>query len=185
MGNKLYVGNLPYSVRDGDLEQSFGQFGTVTSAKVMMERDTGRSKGFGFVEMGSDAEAQAAINGMNGQPLGGRSLVVNEARPMEPRPPRSGGGGYGGGGGGGYGGGGGGGYGGGGREGGGGYGGGGRDGGGGYGGGGGGGRREGGGGYGGGGRREGSAGGNDGNFRSPYGGGGARQNNGSSGRNEY
>jgi len=181
MGNKLYVGNLPYSVRDGDLEQSFGQFGTVTSAKVMMERDTGRSKGFGFVEMGSDAEAQAAVNGMNGQPLGGRSLVVNEARPMEPRPPRSGGGGYGGGGGGGYGGGGGGGYGGGGREG----GGGGRDGGGGYGGGGGGGRREGGGGYGGGGRREGSAGGNDGNFRSPYGGAGARQNNGSSGRNEY
>jgi len=172
MGNKLYVGNLPYSVRDGDLEQSFGQFGTVTSAKVMMERDTGRSKGFGFVEMGSDAEAQAAVNGMNGQPLGGRSLVVNEARPMEPRPPRSGGGGGGGG------------YGGGGREGGGGYGGGGgRDGGGGYGGGGG--RREGGGGYGGGGRREGSAGGNDGNFRSPYGGGGARQNNGSSGRNEY
>ena len=182
MGNKLYVGNLPYSVRDGDLEQSFGQFGTVTSAKVMMERDTGRSKGFGFVEMGSDAEAQAAVNGMNGQPLGGRSLVVNEARPMEPRPPRSGGGGYGGGGGGyGGGGGGGGGYGGGGREG----GGGGRDGGGGYGGGGGGGRREGGGGYGGGGRREGSAGGNDGNFRSPYGGAGARQNNGSSGRNEY
>jgi hypothetical protein len=161
MGNKLYVGNLPYSVRDGDLEQSFGQFGTVTSAKVMMERDTGRSKGFGFVEMGSDAEAQAAISGMNGQPLGGRSLVVNEARPMEPRPPRSGGGGYGGGGGGGgYGGGGGGGYGGGG--GGGGYGGGGggggggrREGGGGYGGGGGGGgRREGGGGYGGGGRNE-------------------------------
>ena len=101
MGNKLYVGNLPYSVRDGDLEQSFGQFGSVTSAKVMMERDTGRSKGFGFVEMGSDAEAQAAIEGMNGAPLGGRSLVVNEARPMEPRPPRSGGfggGGYGGGG---------------------------------------------------------------------------------------
>ena len=176
MGNKLYVGNLPYSVRDGDLEQSFGQFGTVTSAKVMMERDTGRSKGFGFVEMGSDAEAQAAINGMNGQPLGGRSLVVNEARPMEPRPPRSGGGGYGGGGGG---------YGGGGREGGGGggYGGGGREGGGGYGGGGG--RREGGGGYGGGGRREGAAGGNDGNFRSPYGGGGARNSSSSSGRNEY
>jgi cold-inducible RNA-binding protein len=91
MGNKLYVGNLPYSVRDSDLEQSFGQFGSVTSAKVMMERDTGRSKGFGFVEMGSDAEAQAAIEGMNGSPLGGRSLVVNEARPMEPRPPRSGG----------------------------------------------------------------------------------------------
>ena len=145
MGNKLYVGNLPYSVRDGDLEQSFGQFGTVTSAKVMMERDTGRSKGFGFVEMASDAEAQAAISGMNGQALGGRSLVVNEARPMEPRPPRSGGGGgYGGGGGGGGGG----------------YGGGG--GGGGYGGGGGGGRREGGGGYGGGGgRREGGGGRNE------------------------
>ena len=111
MGNKLYVGNLPYSVRDEDLQQSFGQFGAVTSAKVMMERDTGRSKGFGFVEMGSDAEAQAAINGMNGQPLGGRSVVVNEARPMEARPPRTGGfggggGGYGGGAGGGGGGGG-------------------------------------------------------------------------------
>ena len=158
MGKKLYVGNLPYSVRDGDLEQAFGQFGSVTSAKVMMERDTGRSKGFGFVEMGSDEEAQAAINGMNGQPLGGRSVVVNEARPMEERPPRSGGGGFGGGGGR--------------REGGGGgYGGGG----GGYGGGGGGGRREGGGesgfrspygsgprggggGNGGGGRREGGGG---------------------------
>ena len=100
MGNKLYVGNLPYSVRDEDLQQSFGQFGAVTSAKVMMERDTGRSKGFGFVEMGSDAQAQAAITGMNGQPLGGRSVVVNEARPMEARPPRTGGGGgYGGGGG--------------------------------------------------------------------------------------
>ena len=99
MGNKLYVGNLPYSVRDNDLEQAFGQFGAVTSAKVMMERDTGRSRGFGFVEMASDAEAQSAINGMNGQSLGGRSVVVNEARPMEPRPPRSGGG-FGGGGGG-------------------------------------------------------------------------------------
>ena len=152
MGNKLYVGNLPYSVRDGDLEQAFGAFGAVTSAKVMMERDTGRSKGFGFVEMGSDAEAQAAIEGMNGQSLGGRNVVVNEARPMEARPPRSGGGGFGGPrGGGGYGGGGGG------------YGGGRREGGGGYGEGGGGGfrspygtgprgggRREGGGGYGGG-----------------------------------
>ena len=144
MGNKLYVGNLPYSVRDSDLEQAFGQFGAVTSAKVMMERDTGRSKGFGFVEMGSDAEAQAAINGMNGQSLGGRSVVVNEARPMEARPPRTGGGGFGGGGGGG------------------GYGGGRREGGGGYGGGGG-------GGYGGG-RREGGGGG-DGGFRSPYGSG--------------
>jgi hypothetical protein len=154
MGNKLYVGNLPYSVRDEDLQQSFGQFGSVTSAKVMMERDTGRSKGFGFVEMGSDAEAQAAINGMNGQPLGGRSVVVNEARPMEARPPRSGG--FGGGGGGGYGGGGGGG----GRSGGGGYGGGGSGGGGGYGGGG---------------------GGSDGGFRSPYGGGGGGGGGGRSG----
>ena len=108
MGNKLYVGNLPYSFRDDDLQQAFSQHGSVTSAKVMMERDTGRSKGFGFVEMGSDAEAQTAINAMNGQQFGGRGLVVNEARPMEPRPPRSGGGGFGGGsGGGGYGGGGG------------------------------------------------------------------------------
>ena len=125
MGNKLYVGNLPYGVRDEDLHEAFGAFGNVSSAKVMMERDTGRSKGFGFVEMTSDAEAQAAVEGMHGQMLGGRAIVVNEARPMEARPPRSGGGGYGGGGGG-YGGGGGG-YGGGGgrREGGGGYGGGG------------------------------------------------------------
>ena len=110
MGNKLYVGNLPYSFRDEDLQQAFAAHGTVSSAKVMMERDTGRSKGFGFVEMGSDAEAQAAISGMNGQQYGGRGLVVNEARPMEARPPRSGGfggGGGAGGGGGGYGGGGG------------------------------------------------------------------------------
>ncbi len=111
MGNKLYVGNLPYSFRDSDLEQAFSQFGAVTSAKVMMERDTGRSKGFGFVEMGSPAEAQAAIEGMNGHQTGGRALVVNEARPMEQRPRGfgggGGGGGYGGGGGGGYGGGGG------------------------------------------------------------------------------
>jgi cold-inducible RNA-binding protein len=137
MGNKLYVGNLPYSFRDEDLQQAFAAHGSVSSAKVMMERDTGRSKGFGFVEMGSDAEAQAAINGMNGQQFGGRGLVVNEARPMEPRPPRTGGG-FGGGGGGG-------------RSGGGGYGGG-AGGGGGYGGGagGGGGRSGGGGGYGGG-----------------------------------
>ena len=159
MGNKLYVGNLPYGVRDNDLEQAFSAFGSVTSAKVMMERDTGRSKGFGFVEMGSDAEAQAAINGMTGQSLGGRAIVVNEARPMEPRPPRSGG--FGGGG-----------YGDGGRSGGG-FGGGGGRSEGGYGGGG----REGGGGYGGGGRSEGG-------FRSPYGsgprggGGGGRGNGG-------
>ena len=145
MGNKLYVGNLPYTVRAEDLQQSFGEFGSITSAKVMIERDTGRSKGFGFVEMGSDAEAQAAIAGMNGQSLGGRSITVNEARPMEARPPRTGGFG---GGGGGYGGG--------------------SGGGGGYGGGAGGG----GGGYGGGGGRS-SGGGSDGGFRSPYGGGGA------------
>lgn len=107
MGNKLYVGNLPYTVRDEDLQQAFSAYGSVNSAKVMMERDTGRSKGFGFVEMGSDAEAQAAVEGMNGQSLGGRSLVVNEARPMEARPPRSGGFGGGRSGGGGFGGGGG------------------------------------------------------------------------------
>ncbi len=147
MGNKLYVGNLPYSFRDEDLQQAFAAHGTVTSAKVMMERDTGRSKGFGFVEMGDDAEAQTAINAMNGQQFGGRGLVVNEARPMEPRPPRSGGGFGGGSGGGGYGGGAGGG---GGRSSGGGYGGGAGGGGGGYGGGaGGGGSRSGGGGGGG------------------------------------
>ena len=148
MGNKLYVGNLPYSFRDEDLQQAFSAHGSVSSAKVMMERDTGRSKGFGFVEMGSDAEAQAAINGMNGQQFGGRGLVVNEARPMEPRPPRTGGGfgggGYGGGAGGG-------------RSGGGGYGGG-AGGGGGYGGGAGGGRSGGGGGGGYGGGRSGGGG---------------------------
>jgi RNA recognition motif-containing protein len=154
MGNKLYVGNLSYNVRDDDLQQAFAQYGTVSSAKVMMDRDTGRSKGFGFVEIGSDPEAQAAINGMNGQALDGRAIVVNEARPREERPGGYGnrGGGYGGGGsggGGGYGGGGG-------RSGGGGgYGG---SGGGGYGGGGGG-RSGGGGGYGGGGSRSGGGGG--------------------------
>ncbi len=114
MGNKLYVGNLAYSMRDDSLQQAFSEFGTVTSAKVMMDRDTGRSKGFGFVEMGSDQEAQAAIRGMHGQSVDGRALVVNEARPREERPGGfgGGGGGYGGGGGrsgggGGYGGGGG------------------------------------------------------------------------------
>ena len=95
MGNKLYVGNLAYSIRDEDLQQSFSQFGTVTSAKVMMDRDTGRSKGFGFVEMESPQAAQAAIRGMNGKNIDGRALVVNEARPREERP-----GGFGGGGGG-------------------------------------------------------------------------------------
>jgi hypothetical protein len=86
MGNKLYVGNLAYSVRDDDLNEAFSQFGAVNSAKVMMDRDTGRSKGFGFVEMASDAEAQAAINGLNGQAIAGRAVVVNEARPREERP---------------------------------------------------------------------------------------------------
>ena len=100
MGRKLYVGNLSYDVTDSALEQMCAQYGTVESAQVIMDRDTGRSKGFGFVEMGSDAEAQAAIAGMNGKQIGGRSLTVNEARPKE-------GGGGGGGGRGGYGGGGG------------------------------------------------------------------------------
>jgi RNA recognition motif-containing protein len=112
MNNKLYVGNLAYSVRDESLQEAFSRFGTVNSAKVMMDRETGRSKGFGFVEMASDAEAQAAINGMNGQALEGRPAVVNVARPREARPAGfaspygrgpgggGGGGGYGGGGGG-------------------------------------------------------------------------------------
>jgi RNA recognition motif-containing protein len=150
MGNKLYVGNLAYSIRDEDLNQAFSQFGGVQSAKVMIDRETGRSKGFGFVEMASDAEAQAAINGLNGQAIAGRAVVVNEARPREERPggfrsPYGGGGAGGGGrregGGGGYGGGGG--------------------------GGGGGGFRS---PYGGGGRREGGGGGGGG--RCGYGGGG-------------
>ena len=89
MSNKLYVGNLSYSVRDDDLQQQFSSYGHVQSAKVMMERDTGRSKGFGFVEMSSSQEAEAAIRGMNGQNMGGRDLTVNIARPMEARPPRS------------------------------------------------------------------------------------------------
>ena len=157
MGNKLYVGNLSYNVRDEDLQQAFAQYGGVSSAKVMMDRDTGRSKGFGFVEMGSDAEAQAAINDMNGQSLDCRAIVVNEARPREERPGGfGGGGGRPGGGGGGFGGGGGG------RSGGGGgFGGGSSGGGGGYGGGGGG-RSGGGGGYGGGGGSGGRSGGGGG-----------------------
>lgn len=96
--SKLYVGNLAYSVRDDDLQQQFGAHGTVVSAKVMMDRETGRSKGFGFVEMGSPAEAQAAIQALHGQQMGGRALTVNEARPKEDRPAGGGfGGGYGGG----------------------------------------------------------------------------------------
>jgi RNA recognition motif-containing protein len=104
MGNKLYVGNLNYDVDSSALEAIFAPHGTVQSAQVITDRDTGRSKGFGFVEMGSDAEAQAAIAALNGQENGGRALTVNEAKPREDRP-RGGGGG--GGGRGGYGGGGG------------------------------------------------------------------------------
>ena len=127
MGKKLYVGNLSYQTESSELQEMFSEFGQVQSAEVISDRETGRSKGFGFVEMSSEDEAQAAIAGMNGKEMGGRALTVNEAKPKEPR---SGGFGGGGGGRGGYGGGGG---------------------GGGYGGGGGGGRSGGGGGYGGGG----------------------------------
>lgn len=101
MGNKLYVGNLSYNVSSSDLEQLFGQHGTVQSAEVIADRETGRSKGFGFVQMGSDEEAQAAISALNGQQHDGRALTVNEAKPREDRPRGGGGGGYGGGGGGG------------------------------------------------------------------------------------
>lgn len=87
MGNRLYVGNLPYAVRDSELAQAFTPFGTVTHARVMLERDTGRSKGFGFVEMLEESQADAAISALHGQPLGGRNLVVSAARPMQPRPP--------------------------------------------------------------------------------------------------
>ncbi len=96
MGKKLYVGNLSYQTTDTDLEQMFGAFGTVKSAQVIMDRDTGRSKGFGFVEKGSDQEAKAAIAGLSGKKVGNRVLTVNEARPREDR----GGGGRGGSGGG-------------------------------------------------------------------------------------
>jgi len=107
MGKKLYVGNLDYSVTDSTLEQMCAAYGTVESAQVIMDRDTGRSKGFGFVEMKTDQEAQAAIAGLNGQQSGGRSLTVNEARPRTEGGRGGGGGGrgYGGGGGGGGGGG--------------------------------------------------------------------------------
>ena len=104
---KLYVGNLPYSMTDADLEQLFAPHGTVQSAQVIMDRDTGRSKGFGFVELGSAQEGQAAIQALHDQEINGRKLTVNEARPREERGPRGGGGGgggrggYGGGGGGG------------------------------------------------------------------------------------
>ena len=106
MGKKLYVGNMSYDVDSSALEQMFTPHGTVQSAQIITDRDTGRSKGFGFVEMSSDAEAQAAIAAMNGQDSGGRALTVNEAKPREERPRSGGGGGggrggYGGGGGGG------------------------------------------------------------------------------------
>src|SRR5688572_23146349 len=99
MGSKLYVGNLSYSVTSSDLQTMFEKHGTVTSAEVINDRETGRSKGFGFVQMGSDDEAQAAIGAIGGQEHDGRALTVNEAKPREDRP-RTGGGGYGGGGGG-------------------------------------------------------------------------------------
>ena len=112
VGKKLYVGNLTYKVNESDLEALFSPFGTVQSAQVIVDRDTNRSKGFGFVEMGSDAEAQAAIQGLNGRDHDGRNLTVNEAKPREDRGGggrggyggggRRGGGGYGGGGGGRY-----------------------------------------------------------------------------------
>ena len=112
MGSKLYVGNLSYNTNSSDLEQLFAQHGTVQSAEIIADRDTGRSKGFGFVQMGSDEEAAAAIAALNGQEHDGRQLTVNEAKPREDRPRGGGGGGggrggYGGGGGGGRGGGGG------------------------------------------------------------------------------
>jgi RNA recognition motif-containing protein len=112
MGKKLYVGNLTYGTTDSNLQEMFGAHGTVQSAQVIMDRDTGRSKGFGFVEMSSDQEAQAAIQALNGAQVDGRALTVNEARPREDRGGGGGGGGggrgrggYGGGGGGGGGGG--------------------------------------------------------------------------------
>lgn len=100
MGSKLYVGNLPFSITEQSLNELFADHGSVASARIITDRDTGRSKGFGFVEMGSDDEAQSAIESLNGQEFEGRKLVVNEARPQEPRAPRGGGGGgFGGGGG--------------------------------------------------------------------------------------
>jgi RNA recognition motif-containing protein len=91
MENKLYVGNLPYAFSDADMQRTFSEFGSVNSAKVVMDRDSGRSKGFGFVEMATAAEATAAIDALHGQNLGGRDMVVNVAKPMEPRAPRAGG----------------------------------------------------------------------------------------------
>ena len=98
MGKKLYVGNLTYNVNESDLEALFAQYGNVQSAQIIVDRDTNRSKGFGFVEMDTEAEAQASIQGLNGHDHEGRNLTVNEAKPREPRS-GGGGGGYGGGGG--------------------------------------------------------------------------------------
>jgi RNA recognition motif-containing protein len=102
MAKKLFVGNLPWSATNDDLQQAFSQHGAVTSATILTDKMTGRSRGFGFVEMENDAEAEAAIAALNGTDMGGRKIIVNEARPMTERPPRSGGfgggrGGYGGG----------------------------------------------------------------------------------------
>ncbi len=91
MGKKIYVGNLPFNTTNESLNELFSQFGAVDSSKIVMDRDTGRSKGFGFVEMSSDGDAQSAIDKLNGSDFGGRSIVVNEARPMEPRENRGGG----------------------------------------------------------------------------------------------
>ena len=99
MSSKIYVGNLPYSINDDNLRENFAAYGDVASAKVMMDRDSGRSKGFGFVEMGSSEQAEAAIQGLNGMSVGGRSIIVTIAKPNEAS---SGGYGGGGGGGGGY-----------------------------------------------------------------------------------
>ena len=101
MGRKLYVGNLPYSVTEDMLRETFSQCGVVDSANVIIDRDSGQSKGFGFVEMSSDSEAQKAIQELNGTSIDGREIKVNEAKPKAPRDNRGGGGGYGGGGGGG------------------------------------------------------------------------------------
>ena len=93
MGSKLYVGNLSYDVTNEDLNTMFASHGNVSSAEIIQDRDTGRSKGFGFVQMGSDKEAQAAISALNGQQQNGRALTVNEAKPREDRPRTGGGGG--------------------------------------------------------------------------------------------
>jgi RNA recognition motif-containing protein len=97
MGKRLYVGNLPYSSSEGDLESKFAAYGTVETSNLIIDRNTGRSKGFAFVEMGTDSEAQAAIEGLNGTDYDGRPMTVNEAKPMRPRTDSGGGGGGGGG----------------------------------------------------------------------------------------